>query len=78
MNKEQLDGKRINEFKKGVKNLLKEKEIPDGIIRAWRKTIRAQDEIDHLNYHHVNEWLEGVLWELAQLYPDLNKLPKEE
>ena len=52
--------------------------IPDGIIRAWRKTIRAQDEIDHLNYHHVNEWLEGVLWELAQLYPDLNKLPKEE
>ena len=52
--------------------------IPDGIIRAYRKTIRAQEEIDHLNYHHVNEWLEGVLWELAQLYPDLNKLPKEE
>ena len=78
MNKEQLDGKRINEFKKGVKNLLKEKEIPDGIIRAWRKTIRAQENVENLNFHHVNEWLEGVLWELAQLYPDLNKLPKEE
>ena len=79
MNKEQLDGKRINEFKKGVKNLLKEKEIPDGIIRAYRKAIRARVALNaNVNIRDVDGWIYGVISELAQLYPDLNKLPKEE
>jgi hypothetical protein len=58
-----------------------ENKIPYGIIRAYLKAIHAQNVLPFTDgdgsgsaYH----WLEEVKWELEQLYPDLNKLPKEE
>jgi hypothetical protein len=50
--------------------------IPDGIIRAYRKAIRAQEGLN--DEHPTYRWIEGVKVELIMLYPDLNKLPKEE
>ena len=56
--------------------------IPAGIIRAYRKAIRAQEELNPSTVFpliaRTNEWIIGVKWELEQLYPDLNNLPKEE
>ena len=53
--------------------------IPDGIIRAYRKAIRARVALNaNVNIRDVDGWIYGVISELAQLYPDLNKLPKEE
>jgi hypothetical protein len=47
--------------------------IPDGIIRAYRKALKTREAVT------MNQlWLEDVIWELTQLYPELNKLPKEE
>ena len=53
--------------------------VPDGIIRAYRKAIRARVALNaNVNIRDVDGWIYGVISELAQLYPDLNKLPKEE
>ena len=52
--------------------------IPDGIIRAYRKAIRARVALNaNVNIRDVDGWIYGVISELAQLYPDLNILPKE-
>ena len=53
--------------------------VPDSIIRAYRKAIRARVALNaNVNIRDVDGWIYGVISELAQLYPDLNKLPKEE
>ena len=52
---------------------------PDGIIRAYRKAIRARVALnDYTDIRTIDGWVYGVISELTQLYPDLNKLPKEE
>jgi hypothetical protein len=55
-----------------------EGKIPDGIIRAYRKTIRAKNSSCDLKFDESFKWIEGVMWELIKLYPDLTKLPEEE
>lgn len=79
MDKEQFDDLCFKQFTEAQEGATKQ--IPDGIIRAYRKTIHAQNLLPFIEgdgsgsaYH----WMEEVRWELAQLYPDLNKLPKEE
>lgn len=53
--------------------------VPDGIIRAYRKALRARVVLNKDEYvRDADDWIYGVIWELRQLYPDLNKLPKEE
>jgi hypothetical protein len=54
--------------------------IPDGIIRAYRKALRAMAECNALNINACEpiSWIYGVIWELRQLYPDLENLPEEE
>jgi hypothetical protein len=53
--------------------------VPDGIIRAYRKAIRARVALNaNVNIRDTDGWIYGVISELTQLYPELDKLPKEE
>ena len=54
-------------------------QIPDGIIRAYRKAIKAREKLPiNDNYTFTaSQYIEGVLWELERLYPDLKVLPQE-
>ena len=62
------------------------KTVPVEIIRAYRKALRAQEELKACNKFpliatlptiRANEWMDGVKWELTQLYPELINLPEE-
>jgi hypothetical protein len=53
--------------------------MPDGVIRAYRKAIRARDTMPISDDATLTsqQYTIGVMWELEQLYPKLKKLPLE-
>ncbi len=50
--------------------------MPVEIIRAYRLAQRARTEyynlpIEYLVDRHIGKWIDGVIWELEKLYPEL-------